>query len=112
MVPRGKPPYVHRYVTKEAIEYKDNVRAKAIAAGWTPIPKPAEIHVYFIWRRTERRGDLDNKLKVILDALQKVAYENDSQIVGITAAVVMDSVDDVEVGIVVETDEQISLEEA
>lgn len=33
------------------------------------------------WFRRARRGDLDNRAKVVLDALQGIAYANDSQIV-------------------------------
>jgi Holliday junction resolvase RusA-like endonuclease len=37
------------------------------------------------WFRARKSGDLDNRLKCIFDALQGVAYENDSQIVEIHA---------------------------
>lgn len=35
--------------------------------------------------RPQRSGDLDNRIKVVLDTLQGVAYKNDSQIVRIVA---------------------------
>jgi crossover junction endodeoxyribonuclease RusA len=46
-----------------------------------PIPVCITIH----WYRSIKSGDLDKRLGVILDALQGVCYENDSQIVEIHA---------------------------
>lgn len=40
-----------------------------------------ELHLY----RPQKRGDLDNRLKVLIDSLQGVCYENDSQVVEIHA---------------------------
>ena len=37
------------------------------------------------WFRAIRAGDLDNRLKVLLDAMQGVAYENDNQVVELHA---------------------------
>ena len=41
--------------------------------------------VTVVWYRAAKRGDLDNRLKVLFDALQGVAYTNDSLIVEIHA---------------------------
>lgn len=38
-----------------------------------------------IWHRGRKSGDLDKRIGVVLDALQGVAYENDSQIVELRA---------------------------
>jgi Holliday junction resolvase RusA-like endonuclease len=35
----------------------------------------------FVWTPRKQRGDIDNVLKTILDALQGVVYGNDSQVV-------------------------------
>lgn len=40
------------------------------------------MHIY----RPAKRGDLDNRIKIILDALQGIAYTNDNQIVEIHAS--------------------------
>jgi crossover junction endodeoxyribonuclease RusA len=44
-----------------------------------------EIKVVLDFYRPARRGDLDNRIKICLDALQGIAFENDSQIVEIHA---------------------------
>lgn len=43
------------------------------------------IAVRLTWYREARRGDLDGRLKVTLDALQGCLYENDNQIVELHA---------------------------
>lgn len=35
--------------------------------------------------RPAKRGDLDNRIKILLDALEGIAFENDSQIIEIHA---------------------------
>jgi crossover junction endodeoxyribonuclease RusA len=76
-----------RMVTsKEARQYKQDVQSVALASGMVnPIPKGTEVRVAFFWWRGRKSGDLDKRLGVLLDALQGVAYENDSQIVEIEA---------------------------
>lgn len=77
----GGKPFVQRYLTKEAVDYKATVKVMAWNAGWRiPIPRPTEVAVSLVWYRKARRGDLSNRLKVLEDALEGVAYENDSQI--------------------------------
>ena len=39
-----------------------------------------EVAVRVVWHRKRRSGDLDNRIKVFLDALAGIAYANDSQI--------------------------------
>lgn len=43
------------------------------------------ISVAIDWHRGRKSGDLDKRIGVVLDALQGVAYENDSQIVELSA---------------------------
>lgn len=43
------------------------------------------ICVLVVWHRGRKSGDLDKRLGVVLDALQGVLYENDSQIVELVA---------------------------
>jgi len=40
-----------------------------------------ELHLY----RPQKRGDLDNRIKVLLDSLQGVCFDNDSQVVELHA---------------------------
>lgn len=44
-----------------------------------PLVLPLSVSIR--WYRGRKAGDLDNRAKVVLDALQGVAYTNDSQIV-------------------------------
>lgn len=70
-----------RMVTsKEARVYKASV-ARTIARPLFTGPVTVSID----WYRGRKSGDLDKRLGVVLDALQGVLYENDSQIVELTA---------------------------
>ncbi len=80
IAPRKGKPFVSTYVSAEAQKYKILTKNTAIAAGMKPIPKPAEVVFYAVWYRARRSGDLKNRNKVLEDALEGAAYENDSQI--------------------------------
>lgn len=69
------------FVSDEAKKYKATI--KDMADIETLIY--SEIVVTLRFFRAQRSGDLDNKLKVLFDALQGVTYANDSQIVEIHA---------------------------
>jgi crossover junction endodeoxyribonuclease RusA len=69
------------FVSDEAKQYKRFV--KDIAGLDTPIYSEISVTVKIF--RPQRSGDLDNRLKVLFDALQGVVYANDSQIVEIHA---------------------------
>lgn len=45
-----------------------------------PIPKPLAVEVHIFVYRPRRIGDLDNVSKVVLDSLNGLAWEDDSQI--------------------------------
>lgn len=87
------PPSANKYwrnyrgrmvVSKLAKDYKEAAGWLAKAAGVNE-PLTGELAVNIVVYRTERRGDLDNRLKVVLDALNGIAYTDDSQIVEIHA---------------------------
>ena len=71
------------YVSPEAEAY----RLVVMAAWWKAKVKPlgCAVAVTLTWYRGRKSGDLDNRIKQVLDALQGLAYENDSQIVEIHA---------------------------
>lgn len=66
------------FMTKKARKYKENVGKRGAAAGIRPLEGDVTIRVRVY--RPMKRGDLMNSEKVLLDALQGVAYQNDSQI--------------------------------
>ena len=66
-------------VSQEARNYKAQ-------AGWLAKSQSAElldgdIAVTLKLYRPQKKGDIDNRIKVLLDTLQGVCFENDSQIV-------------------------------
>lgn len=88
------PPSSNRYwrnyrgrmvVSEEAQQYKQVVMLLANAADLRPIAKPQSVAVRMTIRRPAQRRDIDNHLKVTLDSLQGYLYENDSQIVALSA---------------------------
>lgn len=66
-------------LSREAREYKIRVGYGALAAGIRPQDGPLAVTLWVF--RPARRGDLDNSAKVLLDALNKVAWGDDKQIV-------------------------------
>jgi len=86
------PPSANRYwrhyrgrvvTSDEATAYKKTVAMLARCDGVRPLSGPVAVEVAVY--RARRAGDLDNRLKCLLDAMQGVFYENDSQIVEIHA---------------------------
>lgn len=88
-----EPPATNRYwrnfrgrmvVSKDARDYKAVVGLTCAINGCDqPLDGTVEVTVH--WYRKRRAGDLDGRLKVLLDALQGYAYANDSQIVALHA---------------------------
>ncbi len=97
------PPSANRYVrhtangsyrTSEANSYRRQAQLLAMAAGmrqrhYGPVAISATLHPKLTktGRASEVRVDLDNCLKVALDALQGIAFENDKQVVRIVLEV-------------------------
>lgn len=90
----GMPPSANRYwrqrkqggvyVSDEAQSYKDETALLARSQGLkTPIE--GDVAVAFRFYRARKSGDLDNRLKVLIDALKGVAYHDDKQITEIHA---------------------------
>lgn len=88
------PPSANRYLrhgprgvyeTTEAKQYKQAVALKLRALGARPIMKPQRVSVTLTVYRPRASGDLDNTLKVLLDAINGYLWEDDSQIVEIHA---------------------------
>lgn len=88
------PPSANRYwrvfrgrpvLSAEAKLYKQIVAR--LGAGLPKLPAEGDLHLQVVIFRParSRRRDLDNNLKVLLDALQGVVYENDLRVSRITA---------------------------
>ncbi len=79
----------HLYISKEAKDYKSTVRATLYQLGYTgktvPFPAGTPVTVTVDWYRGIRAGDLDNRLKVSLDALRGILFDDDKQVVRIIA---------------------------
>lgn len=87
------PPSANRYwrvfrgrpvVSSEATAYKNDAAWIARAAGMNE-PLTGDVSLTVRWYRERKSGDLSNRLKILEDALQGIAYKNDSQIVRIVA---------------------------
>lgn len=68
-------------ISSEGREYKDHV--KLICGGIKPIDGPLYIHARV--HRARKSGDLDNRLKALLDSLKGIVFHDDDQITGIVA---------------------------
>lgn len=75
------------YRTHEADTYREMVAAKTHPHRVNGEPTfPTEpLNVVILWHRAIKSGDLDNRIKILCDALQGTLYAKDSQIVQIWA---------------------------
>lgn len=79
--------------SKEADEYKRTAAHSAFVAGWRALACPVSVAITLHPKRTKKgaesktRMDLDNCIKVTLDALNGVAYLDDRQVVRLVAEV-------------------------
>lgn len=71
------------YVSDEARSYKQDVCFRLIANRLTTATGDVALTVRLF--RPQKSGDLDNRLKVLLDAMQGVVYETDKQVTEIHA---------------------------
>jgi len=86
------PPSANRYwrsvggrvlVSQEARDYKATAGWMAKAQGCDMATGEVTVHVDVF--RPQRRGDLDNYLKILLDAMAGILWADDDQITGIVA---------------------------
>lgn len=79
--------------SKEADEYKRTAAHSAFVAGWRAIEGPVSVGITLHPKLTKKglpsatRMDLDNCIKVTLDALNGVAYRDDRQVVRLVAEI-------------------------
>lgn len=81
------PPLLNRYylyirggrvLSKEGRAYKLSTLVRGRSQGASVLRGPVYVGLTFF--RRARRGDLDGPLKCLLDSLQGITYENDSQV--------------------------------
>lgn len=73
------------HLTGEAKKFKRDVALIAGSEMRTSVPINGAITVTIHVYRPIKNGDLDNTLKVLLDSLRKIVYEDDRQIIAIHA---------------------------
>lgn len=71
------------YKKPEVKKYQETVKKICVEKKLVPILGPVKVDL--LWYRGKKVGDLDGRIKIILDALQGHAYENDKQIVDLHA---------------------------
>ena len=86
------PPSANRYwryvknhptVSADAKAYREGAGMMARHQGIAPFTGHVALHINLY--RPQRSGDLDNRIKILCDALKGVAYNDDAQIVEIHA---------------------------
>lgn len=88
-VAKGRPRVYrgHGITPPRTVSAENRVYAAFIAKypDAKPIDGPIDVHVGF-WLSRRGKPDIDNMIKLVLDALNRVAWGDDSQITGIIAA--------------------------
>ena len=98
----GKVPSVNRYyrhlkngghyISPEGRIFKTRLGWEARRAGIkSPLDGWVSIEIEWHCKARCRGGDLDNRAKAVMDALEKIAYKNDYYVVELTMRKVMDS---------------------
>jgi len=67
-------------LSKVAREYTEKATTLAQMQRCQKIASPRDIDVEIVWYRARKSGDVDKRGAVLLDALQGIAYDDDSQI--------------------------------
>lgn len=93
-VPKGRPRFGRgrAWTPPTTARYERRIRDAAIAAGARPICDPVAIAIH-ARHGDRRRRDLDNVAKAATDALNGVAYGDDSQIRALLAIATVDRCD-------------------
>jgi Holliday junction resolvase RusA-like endonuclease len=71
--------------SKAARDYKAYVGRRMLDRKVSKVPAPYPVCVQISWYRERKSGDLDKRIGIVLDALQGVLFDDDSQVVAINA---------------------------
>lgn len=94
---KERPRFVngHAYTPKATKDYEKTIATHAKAAGCKPLPNPCIVDITATFKQPKshkgfryctKRPDVDNVAKAITDALNGVAFLDDSQIVGLNVS--------------------------
>lgn len=98
--------YVQTYTDKVTVSYEEHIRQSFIASGKVPFPEDTPLSVYIRAYvsipksaskkkrnlmlagkiRPTKKPDPDNIAKSVLDALNKVAYKDDTQVIHLSVS--------------------------
>jgi len=102
--PKGRPRFTrtgHAYTPKKTLDYEKTIAMYYVDQGFTKYEGPVQIKLVFQmpipksftkkkielikggYLKYDKKPDLDNLAKSILDALNGIAYEDDSKITGL-----------------------------
>lgn len=93
-IPKGRPRVFRRntITPKETVQYERKVALCARTAGAKRIDGDVSLSVAF-YMPTARRADLDNLCKAVMDSLNGIAWNDDSQVSMLFASRLVDRAD-------------------
>lgn len=88
-IPKGRPRLSHRAIytdpkTRSFEERVRNLTTAELGFGFVPLEQDLKVKIVFGFKK-KQRVDLDNLIKSVCDALNKVLYRDDCQIMQISA---------------------------
>jgi Holliday junction resolvase RusA-like endonuclease len=89
-VPKARPRFGkgRTFTERKTVAAEKRVGLEYLAAGGRRLTGPVEVICSF-FRENERRVDVDNLTKLVLDGLNGIAFEDDSQVVLLVASKVV-----------------------
>ncbi len=88
-VPKDRPRVVrgNTYTPAATVAAEHRIALLARAAGARPIECPVAVRAEFVFKDGRARADIDNLAKLVLDALNGVAFKDDRQVVSLEATI-------------------------
>lgn len=90
-VPKGRPRVTRRgtYTPAATVIAETSIASRARAAGARLHDGDIQIALEFAFADQRPRGDIDNLVKTVLDALNGIAYRDDRQVVSLRADILV-----------------------
>ena len=88
-VPKGRPRVVrgHTYTPAATVAAERTIAFLARKAGAKPVKGPVAVRMGFFFQDGRARRDIDNLTKLVLDALNSVAFKDDRHVIQLDAAI-------------------------